>query len=504
MIPKQCSRENKETREVGATFVACAAQLLSLECVKLFQLLLSLAVGYLLARQGLADEKVSEVRDSLNDRPNVVMILADDHCYRDFGFLGNDVVHTPNIDRLAAESARFINGYVPMSVCRPSLATLLTGLYPHQHGIHFNHPPPGLKQMRTVSAAQYQKLRSTTDSLILQVPTLPRILARHGYVCLQTGKHWEGSYRTAGFTHGMTLAKPAKRLGPVTGTREQDNGEWVAHGNGDAGLVIGRETMQPVDDFIVEHAGRKPFFVWYAPFLPHVPFDAPERFHRLYDGRNIERHLLPYYAEIARFDESVGHLIQLLKRTKQLNNTIVVFVSDNGFRPDKSRFEKYDRRSKLSQFEDGLRTPILIRFPGRTTTREHHQLVQTVDIVPTILSGVSLPNEITADMRGLDLWSAATAEVKLPDRPAFGAIYPNDAQQLGVPSIHVRARWIRYKHFKLILSGPARPAIGTALFNLNNDPQERRNLINDIAHADVVAEMTSMMNEWWTPEGSRQ
>ena len=87
-------------------------------------------------------------RAGANDRPNVVMIVADDQSYRDFGFMGNDLVHTPNLDRLARQSARYPNGYVPMSVCRPSLATLLTGLYPHQHGIHFNHPPPGLRVMR--------------------------------------------------------------------------------------------------------------------------------------------------------------------------------------------------------------------------------------------------------------------------------------------------------------------------------------------------------------------
>lgn len=173
-----------------------------------------------------------------SDRPNVVFILADDQSYRDFGFLGNGLVYTPNIDRLAARSARYPNGYVPMSVCRPSLATLLTGLYPHQHGIHFNHPPPGLRAMRKMSAPQYRVTRSRTDYLIRNVKTLPRILARHGYVCLQTGKHWEGDYRTAGFTHGMTLARPADRLGPVTGTRKQDNGQKVARARS---LGAGRE-----------------------------------------------------------------------------------------------------------------------------------------------------------------------------------------------------------------------------------------------------------------------
>ena len=159
-------------------------------------------------------------------RPNVVLIVSDDQSYRDFGFMDNDRVHTPHLDRLASQSARYPNGYVSMSVCRPSLATLLTGLYPHQHGIHFNHPPPGLKSMRSLTADQYQQTRATTDYLVRNVATLPRILSRHGYACLQTGKHWEGDYQVAGFTHGMTRGRPAQRLGSVTGTRLQENGHW--------------------------------------------------------------------------------------------------------------------------------------------------------------------------------------------------------------------------------------------------------------------------------------
>ena len=77
------------------------------------------------------------------ERPNIVYIIADDQAWPDFGFMGNDRVHTPNLDRLAAQSARFTNGYVPRSVCRPSLVSLPTGLYPHQRGVHFNHGPPG-------------------------------------------------------------------------------------------------------------------------------------------------------------------------------------------------------------------------------------------------------------------------------------------------------------------------------------------------------------------------
>jgi uncharacterized sulfatase len=377
-------------------------------------------------------------------RPNIMMILADDQSYRDFGFMGNDLVHTPNLDRLARQSARYPNGYVPMSVCRPSLATLLTGLYPHQHGIHFNHPPPGLGVMRrTMSAEAYRRTRAKADYLIQNVPTLPRLLAANGYACLQTGKHWEGSYQTAGFTHGMTLGKPADRIGPVTGTRAQENGEWVAHGNGDAGLVIGRETMQPTYDFVDTCAGKQPFFVWYAPFLPHTPFDAPARFRDVYDHDELPAHLLPYYAEIARFDATVGQLIGHLERRQLLDKTLIVFVSDNGFRPDRAKHERQNKRSKLSQFEDGIRTPILIRWDGKAQPADHPQLVHTIDVVPTILAAVGLADEITPRMLGRDLWPSALGQAKLRDRPVFGAIYPNDAQVLGRPSQHVRGKWVR-------------------------------------------------------------
>lgn len=430
-------------------------------------------------------------------RPNIVMILADDQSYRDFGFMGNEQVLTPHLDRLAAASARYPNGYVPMSVCRPSLATLLTGLYPHQHGIHFNHPPPGLREMRRMSAAQYQATRATSDGLIRSVPTLPRILARHGYVCLQTGKHWEGSFRTAGFTHGMTLGRPADRIGPVTGTREQANGEWVAHGNGDAGLVIGRETMQPIFDFLDEHAGQRPFFVWYAPFLPHTPYDAPAEYRSRYAAGSLPDHLLPYYAEIARFDDTVGQLLEELRSRSLLDSTLIVFASDNGLRPDPERPSRQNARSKLSPYEDGLRTPILIRQDGRVVPATHPQLVQTVDLVPTILSAVGLTEEITDRMTGHNLMLSARHQETLPQRPALGAIYPNDAVVLGQPSQHVRGRWIRDGHFKLIVPGAGPAPLPLSLFDLQNDPLEQRDLAGQSDQQQRVVAMTRRLDAWW-------
>lgn len=480
---------------------------LQLRCIRLARLcVLVFAVSFPLLAVCSANDSSEEnaTAVSTHTHPNVVLILADDQSYRDFGFMGNELVHTPNIDKLAARSARFVNGYVPMSVCRPSLATLLTGLYPHQHGIHFNHPPPGLSKMRNMAGKQYEITRAKADYLIRNVPTLPRILARRGYACFQTGKHWEGSYQTAGFTHGMTLGKPANRLGNITGTRQQANGDWVAHGNGDAGLVIGRETMQPIYDFVDEFAGKKPFLVWYAPFLPHTPFDAPAKFRRLYDGKKLPEHLLPYYAEIARFDETVGDLIQHLEKKSLIDNTIIIFVSDNGFRPHKTKHERQNDRSKLSQFEDGLRTPILLSWPGRIKPAEHRQLVHTVDIVPTIFSNLCFNGEITTRMKGKNLMPAAMGTGVPSERPALAAIYPNDAQALGAPSQHVRGRWIRLGDFKLLIPGPAKNPIAKALFNLEDDPRELINLIDEPNQAARITRMSKLLDQWWAPGDDSQ
>src|SRR5262249_1707644 len=160
---------------------------------------------------------------------------------------------------LAAESAVFPRGYVPTSLCRASLATLLTGLYGHQHKICCNDPPDGVD-------------RAKMHPFIEQAPSLPRLLGQVGYASFQTGKFWEGHFSNGGFSQGMT-------------TKGR---------HGDDGLVIGRKTMQPIYDFIASHRAQ-PFYVWYAPMMPHQPHTPPDRFLNRYavDGSNEK--LAKYY-----------------------------------------------------------------------------------------------------------------------------------------------------------------------------------------------------------------
>ena len=445
-----------------------------------------------------------------DDRPNVVMIISDDQAFSDFGFMGNTVVQTPHLDALAARSARFINGYVPSSVCRPSLVTLLTGLYPHEHGVHFNHPPPGFSKLtKTYNRDQYEAARDAAAVMIRDVDTLPRLLAATGYRCLQTGKYWEGHWKNAGFTEGMTTSKPV--AGARHGNKQLANGQSVAHGNGDAGLAIGRETMQPIDAFL-DDVGSDPFFLWYAPFLPHLPHDSPKRFFDRYDA-SIADHERAYYAACSQFDQTVGELIERVETQPTTRKTLYVFVVDNGFRPDPTQPMRdglgynYTHRSKRSPFEDGLRTPILLHLSEQVRPATHDLLCSSVDIVPTILQACSI--EIPEAMSGRSLWPVANGQkASMKSQPVFGEIYPGDASVLGNPSADIAYRWIRDGDYKLILphtsKGKAWGDYGDSpqLYHLVDDPNEQNNLASDPTFQTTLDDLRTKLDAWWRPERS--
>ncbi|HEY3967107.1 MAG TPA: sulfatase [Planctomycetaceae bacterium] len=391
--------------------------------------------------------------------PNVVMIVADDQGWTDFGFMGHKIVRTPRLDKLAAESAAFPNGYVPTSLCRASLATLLTGMYAHQHKICCNDPPDGVD-------------RAAMHPFIKQAPALPRLLGEAGYRSFQTGKFWEGHFSNAGFTAGMT-----------------NKGR-----HGEEGLVIGRETMQPIYDFISGDPG-KPFFVWYAPMLPHEPHNPPARLLEKYtvEGRNLK--LAKYYAMCEWFDETCGELLDWLDQHKLRDNTLVVFVVDNGWIQETGEVRttrgNFAPKSKLSPYDGGLRTPVLLRWPGHTRPGRYEDLVSTIDIVPTILSacGVTPPKV----MPGLSLLDTAAGKEKLARDAVFGEIFVHTAVNLETPALNLTHRWARAGDWKLI-SFEEEP-VHIELYNVRTDPFEERNIASE--HSDRVAELQKRISDWW-------
>ena len=444
--------------------------------------------------------------------PNIVMIVADDQRYSDFGFMGNVNVRTPHLDELAREAAVYTHAYVPSSVCRPSLVTLLTGLYPHQHGVHFNHPPPGfakLTKSADIDKHEFDRLRRQAVHLIQNRSTIPRILAAQGYRCFQTGKYWEGHWKNAGFTEGMTIAQPS---GGRYGDKQLANGDRVAHGNGDHGLAIGRETMQPIAAFL-DDVQQCPFFLWYAPFLPHTPHDSPEKFRRAVAANlEVRPYQVPYYAAIMQFDETVGQLIRMIDQRGMRDDTLFVFVADNGWEPDPARFRKSSNEwdhtpdSKRSPFDAGLRTPILLRWTGQIEAAKHTALVSTIDLLPTLLEAACIKDRPTG-LPGISLWPSAVGKQQLShERAVFGEIYPGDASMMGAAGQDLAYRWVRKGKYKLIVPASHGRQLpwnnyveGPALFDLVQDPAESHDLVADPRRAHVVAELSETLDLWWSP-----
>ncbi len=394
-------------------------------------------------------------------RPNVLLLISDDQAWSDFGFMGHEVIETPRLDALAAEGRTFPRGYVPTALCRPSLATMITGLYPHQHGITGNDPPKGVA-------------REEMLSLIAATETLPDLLRPLGYESLQTGKWWEGNCQCGGFSEGMTHGDPSR------GGR-----------HGDVGLEIGRKTMAPALDFMSRCAtSDTPFFLWYAPFLPHRPHNPPTRLLERYLSEGVPEPIARYRAMCTWFDETCGELLDHVDAIGEGEDTLVILVTDNGWiqRPDA---QGYAARSKRTSYEGGVRTPIVLRHRGSIEPARLDVPVSSVDLAPTILRacGAAVP----ARLPGVDL----LAEGGPAPRPLFGAAFTHDVVEVGVPERSVLSRWVLDGTKKLIVHGDA--AIADELFDLRADPWERA-AVEDEA---VSARLREELDGWWAPSPGR-
>ncbi len=412
------------------------------------------------------------------DLPDIVYILSDDQAYTDYSFMGHQHIRTPNLDQLAKESRLFTRGYVPDSLCRPSLATIITGLYPHQHGIVGNDPPPAggwAKKRPAYTAAEYQpQLDKYLELHIDRVETLPDRLHKLGYLSYQTGKWWEGHPSRGGFDEAMTHG---------------DRKRGARHG--DVGLDIGRKGMQPVEDYVKKaRAAGKPYFLWYAPMLPHTPHNPPQRLLSKYLPLAPTEPIAKYWAMCEWFDETIGELRKIIKEHGRPDNTLIVYVTDNGWinLPDQSA---YAPRSKRSQYEGGIRTPIMFSWPGHVQPgRDEEHLVSSIDLVPTTLA--LLDQTKPADLPGINVLDGKS----LGDRKAiFGEILEHDIVHMDKPEASLMYRWVIEGNQKFILPASGDRA-ASELYDLKSDPQEKNNLIRNASKSDID-KFVSLLDQWW-------
>ena len=275
--------------------------------------------------------------------------------------------------------------------------------------------------------------------------------------------------------------------------------------HGDEGLKIGREGLQPIFDFLETTRGS-PFFVWYAPFLPHTPHNPPDRLLAKYQIPDRPIEVARYYAMVDWFDETVGGLLGHLDSKGYRENTVVLFVSDNGWIQAVGDQTMLDTRSKMSPHDAGMRTPMIIRWPGVVEPgRDETTLIGSIDLAPTILAVAGI--EPPAEMYGLNLLDTDA----LADRDAlFGALFAITTVDLNDPIANLKYRYaVREDGWKIILPYTATedvPLISSGqvtdwmhndveLYNVLTDPYETDNMAS--SRPELVEEMTNTLQQWW-------
>lgn len=440
--------------------------------------------------------------------PNIVYLISDDHAWTDYGFMGHPQIETPNLDKLAARSAVFTRGYVPTALCRPALATFASGMYTHQHKVSGNDPAvlpeeagakakakgKGKGKAKGGDSPAYAALREKLISNMDRQPAIAKLLGQQGYVSLQAGKWWEGSPQRFGFTEAMTRGFP------------QPGGR-----HGDDGLKVGREGVQPVIDFVDKAAAeQKPFFVWYAPMMPHTPHTPPERMFQKYKAKGIESdHIARYYAMVEWFDETCGQIMDHIEKKGLMQNTVFVYVADNGWiqKPDA---QSYAPRSKQSANEGGIRQPILFSWPGVIQPgKRGEQLCSSIDMLPTVLAAAGAP--IPEVLPGLNLLPILKSGEPTPRKECFGETFAHDVANIDKPEDSLLYRWVIEGRWKLLLtydgklgryaSSHPRTEIRPQLFDLIADPHEDKNLAAE--NPEVVARLAKRLQDWW-PVTERQ
>lgn len=432
------------------------------------------------------------------DKPNIVLILSDDQAWGDYGFMGHPDIKTPHLDSLAKRSLLFPKGYVSSPLCRPSLATMATGLYPHQHGVTGNDVD---------GRNNRAELDKQVQAEFHKHPSMIKTLVANGYLAHQSGKWWEGSYADGGFTHGMTHGDPAR------GGR-----------HGDAGLLIGRRpanapvasegsdipaSMKPIADFM-DHAIEqdKPFFVWFAPFLPHTPHNPPKRLLDKYTQEGRADDVAKYYAMCEWFDETCGELVKQIDDRGLRENTVFLYICDNGWAarstnaddPNQKLWGGFALKSKGSPFENGIRTPMMVSWPGKVKPGVSDDFAHAIDLFPTAMAAAGLATP--KDLPGLNLMDNESTEAR---KTIFGVTHAIHNMSPGNPDGTLQYLWAIEGDWKLMVrySGENKTVyrnihvwdtVPVRLYNLADDPDETKNLAWD--HKDKVRELRRKIEAW--------
>jgi len=447
-----------------------------------------------LASAGALTTMGSRVAAAANhSRPNIVLIMTDNHGAWTLGAYGNRDIQTPHIDRLAAEGTLFERCYANNAVCSPTRATFLTGLMPCQHGVH-----------RYLGSGRLQ-IGPQAYNTLAEFDTLPSLLAARGYVCGLSGKwHLGGNLEPQeGFSFWVT-----KPHGGSQGFYDQkviEEGKirseptyltkfWTDRGiefieancerpfflflayNGPYGL--GKAMLEPIRN---RHRGT-----YAGKALPSFPRTEPQPWNFNYGDRIGDVEIIrKYAAEISGIDDGVGRITETLRRLDLDRNTIVIFTADQGMSGGHSGYWGMgDHTRPLTAFDWTMHIPLIFRCPGRIPAgRRSNLLVSNVDFLPAMLDylGIAWQNEDRPKSPGRSFAEVLRGEeIDDWDDTVF---YEFE---------NVRAiRTDGWKYIERFRQSP------NELYDLQADPKELDNLIDDPKHAETVKKLRKRLTDYF-------
>jgi arylsulfatase A-like enzyme len=367
-----------------------------------------------------------------SDRPNIVLIVADDLGYSDVGFNGCSDIPTPNIDRIAAQGVRFDAGYVCFSVCSPSRAGMLTGRYPQRFGYERNvlyipdDPAMGLSRDEELFPGRLQQAGYRTTLLgkwhLGAHPDLHPL--KRGF------SEWYGFLGGGHQYHpdSLRIKDPMQVFSEEGSYRTWMNRDQEPEKEGDYLTdALSREAAN-----FIERNRQHPFFFYLAYNAPHTPLQAtPARLEKFKQIQDKQRRT--YAAMVSAVDDGVGRVLETLDKHGLASNTMVIFLSDNGGPLHHNGSRNGDLRGmKGTLFEGGIRVPFAIRWPGRIPAGiTYTKPVISLDIAATIAGQVSGQSRPKYALDGTDLIPFLTG-------PAQGA--PHEAgAPLALPAADARA-----------------------------------------------------------------
>ncbi|MFO7900694.1 MAG: sulfatase-like hydrolase/transferase [Planctomycetota bacterium] len=469
------------------------------------------------------------------DRPNLLLIFTDQHRLSAVGAYGETPCRTPNIDRLAREGVRFERTYTTCPVCSPARATILTGQFPHSHGVTSNVHNLGcnVNELRDRPALLSRRLESSGYSLgysgkwhlgtdrteaygAPNEPSLPRDVGFEGQ---NFPGHGGGGFRYPeyqaylaehGYRHDVRpWSESARKVWP--------SGELAGPVESTVPYFLAEHTNSLVDRFV--ERGR-PFFVWHNFWGPHGPYYVPTEFIDLYrdvsippwpnfdwasretpgphhakihpdreqlDWADWETAVRYYYAFTTLIDAQIGRMLKHLEQTGQLADTVVVFAADHG--------ETLGSHGGLTDkgwhhFEETHRIPLIVRFPDAAHAgREVDEFVSLADVYPTLLdlAGAEWDADSVHGRSLLPLVAGECADWRDTVVTEFG----------GVNQLATTQRTVRHGDLKYGFNASNEDE----LYDLAVDPQETRNVIHDPAYRAGAGEMRGRLRAWMEATG---